>query len=132
MATYNLFISHAWHRNEHYNRIVEWLDNSIILWRNYSVPEHDPLDANNASKLKAALTEQIRHASAVIILAGMYANYSGLIDYEIDEAVRMGKPIIAVEPWGQERIPYKISSCATVIVGWNSSSVINAIRMYAC
>lgn len=57
MATYNLFISHAWHRNEHYNRIVEWLDNSIILWRNYSVPEHDPLDANNASKLKAALTE---------------------------------------------------------------------------
>lgn len=62
----------------------------------------------------------------------MYANYSGWIDYEIDEAVRMGKPIIAVEPWGQERIPYKISSCATVIVGWNSSSVINAIRMYAC
>ncbi len=130
MANYNLFISHAWHRNEHYNKIVEWLNDSTISWNNYSVPEHDPLDANNVSKLKAALTEQIRHASAVIILAGMYANYSDWIDYEINEAVRMGKTIIAVEPWGQERTPLKISSCATVVVGWNSSSVIDAIRKY--
>lgn len=130
MTTYNLFISHAWHRNEHYNKILEWLNASTIQWRNYSVPEHDPLDANNATKLKAALTEQIRHASAVIILSGMYANYSNWIDYEINEAIRMGKTIIAVEPWGQEKVPSKISECATITVGWNSSSLISAIRTY--
>lgn len=38
----------------------------------------------------------------MIILAGMYAAHSEWIDYEISEAVRMGKFIIGVRPWGQK------------------------------
>ena len=125
---YNIFISHAWHRSEHYMKVVEWLNNSDISWRNYSVPEHDPLDANNNGKLKLDLTVQILHASVVIIIAGMYANHSKWIDYEIEEATRLGKYIIAIEPWGQERIPRKIQEHADNIVGWNSASVVNAIK----
>lgn len=58
----------------------------------------------------------------------MYVAYSEWIDYEIDEAVRMGKYIIGVKPWGQERIPQKIQNNASVMVGWNSSSIVNAIK----
>jgi MTH538 TIR-like domain (DUF1863). len=61
----------------------------------------------------------------------MYATYSEWIDYEIDEAVRMGKVIIGVKPWGQERVPVKIQNNATVMVGWNKASVIKAIKDYA-
>ncbi len=128
--TYNLFISHAWHRNEHYSKIVEWLNGSGLTWRNYSVPEHDPIDAKNPTKLRQMLTNQINPSSAIIILAGMYAAYSDWIDYEIGEARRMGKVIIAVEPWGQERTPTKIQNCAHVTVGWNSASVIKAVKEY--
>jgi len=67
-------------------------------------------------------------ANVVIILGGMYVAYSEWIDYEIDEAVRMGKPIIGVRPWGQERMPQKIQDVANKIVGWNRESIIQAVR----
>ena len=125
---YNLFISHAWHRSEHYNKIVEWLDDSEIEYKNYSVPEDDPLDVKTKKALKESLTNQISPSSCVLILAGMYAAHSEWIEYEINEAVRMGKYIIGVKPWGQEKIPIIISNNANVMVGWNQTSVIDAIK----
>lgn len=125
---YNLFISHAWHRSEHYKKVVEWLDDSNITYRNYSVPEENPLHSGNKTKLKEDLTAQIRPASCIIILSGMYAAHSEWIEYEINEAVRMGKYIIGVLPWGQERVPVIVQNNADVMVGWNSASVINAIK----
>lgn len=135
MSTYNIFISHAWKYSEHYNKIVQWLneaqDEGKLTWKNYSVPSHDPLiDPNTTAgknKLKSELKEQISPASKVIILAGMYAAYSDWIDFEIDTAVDYNKYIIGVKPWGQERIPSKVSNNADVMVGWNKDSVINAI-----
>lgn len=125
---YHIFISHAWHRSEHYKKIVGWLDESNIVYSNYSVPKENPLHSGKTSKLKEDLTAQIKPASCVIILAGMYAAYSGWIEYEIDEAVRMGKYIIGVHPWGQEKTPTIISDNADVMVGWNSKSVIDTIK----
>ena len=52
----------------------------------------------------------------------MYTLYSEWIDYEINEAIRMNKPIIAIKPWGNERVPLKIQ---------NSASLISTIRNYA-
>lgn len=135
MNTYNIFISHAWKYTEHYNKVVQWLDEAQsegeFYWKNYSVPIHDPLiDPNTTvgkNKLKSELKKQIRPASKVIILAGMYATYSDWIDFEIDTAYDLSKYIIGLKPWGQERIPTKISSNSDVLVGWNKSSVINAI-----
>lgn len=135
MSTYNIFISHAWKYTEHYNKIVQWLNEAQqegkLTWKNYSVPEHDPLiDPNTTvgkNKLKEMLKNQISPASKVIVLSGMYAAYSDWISYEIDTAVSYSKYIIGVEPWGQERVPDKVTSNASVMVGWNKNSVINAI-----
>ncbi len=135
MITYNIFISHAWKYTEHYNKIVQWLNEAqnegLFNWKNYSVPEHDPLiDPNTTvgkSKLKEALKGQISPASKVIVLAGMYVAYSDWIDFEIDTAVNYKKYIIGVEPWGQERVPIKVSNNADKMVGWNKNSVINAL-----
>ena len=135
MTIYNIFISHAWKYSEHYKKIVQWLDEAQaegkFRWKNYSVPEHDPLIDPNSSvgktKLKSELNEQIRPASKVIILAGMYAAYSDWIDYELTTAVYMDKYIIGVKPWGQERVPTIITNNSDTIVGWNKDSVINAI-----
>lgn len=135
MSTYYIFISHAWKYSEHYYKVVQWLNEAQeegrLTWKNYSVPVHDPLiDPNTTvgkTQLKVALEKQIKPASKVIILAGMYAAHSYWIDYEIDTAVKYDKYIIGVKPWGQERIPTKISGNADVMVGWNKESVINAI-----
>ena len=135
MNTYNIFISHAWKYSSDYNQIVKWLNEAqsegILTWKNYSVPEHDPLiDPNTTigkNKLKQILKNQISPASKVIVLAGMYSAYSDWIGYEIDTAVDYGKYIIGVKPWGQERIPTKVSNNSDTLIGWNKSSVINAI-----
>jgi len=135
MKTYNIFISHAWKYTEHYNKVVQWLNEAQaegkFNWKNYSVPEHDPLvDPDTTvgkNKLKKDLEGQIKPASIVIILAGMYAAHSDWIDFEIDTAVSYDKYIIGVKPWGQERIPTKVSNNANIMVGWNKSSVVDAV-----
>ena len=74
------------------------------------------------------MTRQINPAQGVIILAGMYAAYSDWIEYEIKEAQRLDKIIIGVKPWGQEKIPTIVQDAAHIMVGWNSASVISAVR----
>lgn len=135
MNTYNIFISHAWKYTEHYKKVVQWLNEAQnegkFLWKNYSVPEHDPLVDPDTTigkkKLKSELKGQIQPVSKVIILAGMYATYSDWIEFEIDTAVDYNKYIIGVKPWGQERVPQKVSNNSDTMVGWNKNSVISAI-----
>ncbi len=120
LKTYDLFISHAWQYDDDYYRIVKFLkEASMFQWRNYSVPQHDPLDANNAYRLKAALQRQIRPVNAVLIISGMYVNYREWIQYEIDLAREYSKPVIGVRPWGSERIPAAVQLAAVTMVGWN-------------
>jgi hypothetical protein len=126
-----LFISHAWRYDDHYGKVVDWFDNAVNFeWKNCSVPSDDALPDKTSKGLSAGMTRQISPAQGVIILAGMYAAHSDWINYEISEAVRMNKIIIGVKPWGQERIPTNVQTAATVMVGWNSSSVIQAVRDY--
>lgn len=125
---YNLFISHAWKYDEQYKTVVSWLDASGLRYHNYSVPKEDPLHSGRKAQLRMDLTNQIKPTSCVIIIAGMYDAYSEWIQYEIDEAVRMGKYIIALRPWGAQRMPSVVQTYANVIVGWNSASLINAIK----
>lgn len=126
---YNLFISHSWSYSDQYDRLVYLLDNSSIRYRNYSVPKYDPINyTNNIAQLKEAIRNQMRPASCVLILAGVYSTYSKWINIEIDLASEMNKPIIAVEPWGSMKTSTVVKEAADFIVGWNTSSIINAIK----
>ena len=87
-----------------------------------------PLDANNASRLMAALDRQIRPVNVVLIISGMYVNYRDWIQYEIEVAQSYSKPIIGIRPWGSQRVPVAVQSAATEMVGWNTSSIVAAIR----
>jgi len=130
LKTRNLFISHAWKYDEHYWKLVNWfIEEDNFDWKNCSVPSHDNCPDTTKQGLKNCITNHMRPAQGIIILAGMYAAHSGWIDYEIDEALRMGKTIIGVKPWGQERTPVKIQGAITgEMVNWNSASIIQAIR----
>lgn len=81
--------------------------------------------------LSCGMTRQINPAQVVVILGGMYAAHSAWIDYEISEAIRMEKTIIGIKPWGQERVPVNVQNASICpVVGWNSASVIQAVRNY--
>jgi len=133
LKTRMIFVSHAWSYSQHYDKIVDWFNvTPNFSWKNCSVPSTDGLPDKTAKGLKSGMTRQINPSQVVVILGGMYAAYSGWIEYEISEAKRMGKPIVGVRPWGQERIPkivHDASWCEPV--GWNRDSIINAVRYYS-
>ena len=126
--TYNTFISHSWDYREHYNTILSWLRESNISIKDYSISVDKALPVMSKILLKAQITEKIGHASVVIIISGMYAAYSEWIDYEINEAVRMGKPILGIYLWGQERAPRIVTDNADKIVHWNKNSVVQGFK----
>lgn len=127
---YNLFISHSWTYNNTYEDLTKLLNNaSYFSYKNYSVPKDDPIhNANNDRELYNAIEEQIRHASVVLILAGVYSSYSKWIDKEIEIAQNLNKPILAIEPWSSEKTSAKVKNSADRIVRWNTDSIVSAIR----
>ena len=132
LKSYDLFISHAWRYDDDYNRIVNFLEAANnFKYRNYSVPKHDPLDAENTPRLAAALQRQISPVNVVLIISGMYVNYRDWIQYEIDVAQKYKKPIIGIKPWGSQRIPATVQSAAITMVGWNTVSIVKAIRKHS-
>lgn len=132
LRDYHILISHSWDYNQYYEKVNNWLNNTgYFRWTNYSVPITKLLTVSSKKELQEKIRTRIAACSCVIILSGMYVSYSEWIDYEIDTAVAYGKPIIGIKPWGQERIPTKVSNNADIMVGWNSDSLIRAIRAYA-
>ncbi len=136
MRTFNLFISHSWTYGDAYDRLVNLLRaRSYFQFRNYSVPQDDPIhNAGTDAQLREAIWRQMAPCSAVLILAGVYATYSKWINIEIDLA-KNGftgpKPIIAIRPWGSERTSVPVREAADREVGWNTESVVRAVREVA-
>lgn len=127
--THRLFISHSWSYSEQYETIKKWFNEANYFnWTNYSIPITNPVDFDSKKELKEKITNKINQVNCVVILAGMYAAHSEWIDYEIDEALRLSKPIVGVKPWGNEKMPKKIQDNADEIVNWQSSSVVGAVK----
>ena len=67
----------------------------------------------------------------MLVLAGMYTARSGWMDWEMDFARRIGKSIIGVRPWGNVQLPVVVRNNAAEIVGWNTASIVDAIRRHS-
>lgn len=129
---YNVFISHSWAYPEAYEGLVGLLNKKYgFYYKNYSVPKDSPVhNASNSYELRNAIRQQMQYASCVLIMAGVYATYSRWINEEINIAKELGKKIIAVEPWASEKTSATVKNNADIIVGWNTDSIVSAIRGY--
>lgn len=132
LKNYRLFISHAWRYHDGYDRIIKFLDDApYFQYSNYSVPSAKRFESMCVAKLKEELQDQIRPTQCVLVLGGVYVSYSSWIQYEINYAKSLGKPIIGIKPWSSQRTPQAVSQAANILVGWNTDSIIGAIRDYA-
>jgi predicted DNA-binding transcriptional regulator AlpA len=131
---YSLFVSHAWNYKDEYGRLIGLLNaDSTFRWENLSVPIDNPLPLlptlpRSYRFLVRQLDDRISKSDCLLVLAGMYVAHSGWIQSEIEAAKEYGKPIIAVEPRGQERFPEAVRQAADESVGWTSSSIVAAVR----
>ena len=131
----HVFISHAWAHSHHYQTLSDWIFNgnwsvgqASLNFLDYSVPKHDPIhNAANDLQLKRAIFDKIGRSHVIVIPSGMYAAHRKWIQKEIEGAVQFGKPILVVNPHGQERKASVVMNNASKIVGWNKKPVINGI-----
>ncbi len=131
----HVFISHAWGHSGHYNTLADWIFNgnwsvgqASLDFRDFSVPKDDPIhDADNDKQLEDAIFNKISRSHVIVIPMGMYANYSKWIQKEIDGAGDYSKPILAVNPWAQQRSSSVVADAADLKVGWNKDPLINGI-----
>ena len=133
MKTYNLFVSHSWRYGDAYDRLIDLLEaRPYFSFKDYSVPKDDPIHTSGTdAQLRQAIRNHMAPCHVILIMAGVYATYSKWITKEIDIAkvgFQSPKPIIAVTPWGADRISTVVRDAADRIVGWNTESVVKAIR----
>ena len=131
----DVFISHSWSYSEHYDRLAEWIFSDFwaikgqtISFRDTSVPRNDPIHCTqDDSLLKSAIYERIIESDVIVIPAAMYVNHSEWIKKEIDGAKHYKKPILAVKPWGQEKLSSRVTEVADKVVGWGKENIINSV-----
>ncbi len=129
--TYRIFISHAWDYVD-YDKLVNLLDNRrYFIWENYSVPEEDPLHSKSTNALYEGLKRHIKQTNCVLAIAAMNVPRREFIQFEIEFAAAIDKPIIGVKPRGQIQVPKIVQDHAVKIVGWNTESIVSAIRKYS-
>lgn len=131
--TYNLFISHSWTHGDAYEKFCQLLDDApYFSYKDYSVPKDDPVhDADSTAELYDAIMDQISPCHIVIIMAGKYSTFSKWIKREIkiaQDEFETPKPILAVKPWAATQVSSLVSENSDKLVGWNTDSIVSAIR----
>jgi len=134
--THNLFISHSWQYSDAYENLIALLDDkAYFFYQNYSVPKDDPVHTNGSDEeLLQAIFNRIRLCHVVLIMGGVYSTYSNWINKEIEVAntyFNEPKPIIGIKPWAQTNISTVVQENAVEIVGWNTDSIVSAIRRHS-
>lgn len=137
MSTHQIhvFISHSWAYSGHYETLSTWIfserwafGQALLDFRNFSIPRNDPIhNVGSTAQLQSAIFNKIARSHVVVIPSGMYTNYSKWIQKEIDGAKSYQKPIVAVNPWGQERRAGVVLNNADIGVGWNKKPIVEAI-----
>ena len=134
MKNYHLFISHSWTHDDQYNDLVNLLNQAKdFYYHNRSIPKNDPVHSSTDKELSKAIQNQMESCGIVIILAGVYAEYSKWIDKEIKIAKSSfpkPKPILAIRPSTNEISP-TVRDGADKVVRWNTQSIVAAIKELA-
>lgn len=132
VKTYKIFISHSWDYVDDLMNLRRLLNNRPYFNAIYEeVPPHESINSTNASYIKSKIRQRLEESDVVIGMARVYGSYSEWMQWEIETAKTIGKPIIAVIPWGQERVSSIIAGQANKIVRWNTESIVSAIRELA-
>ena len=126
-----LFVSHAFEPADDYHRVFEYLESSHnFFYRNCSDAERR--GAGTLEAMKDELRRQIALAEVVIVPSSLYATHRDLIDFQLNCAKGLDKPIIVMESFGvKQKIHVQLEALGDEIVEWNERSIADAIRRQA-
>lgn len=125
----NIFVSHSWDHLNDLRNLRNLLNNRGYF--NVEFLEVTPdvaFNSNNIYYLHMKVGELIAKADIIIGLAGVYASHSDWMQWEMDKAKSLGKPILGVIPWGQTNISNEVAKRADDMCRWNTESIVEKVR----
>lgn len=126
-----VFVSHVFETSDDYFRVFEYLESSHnFYYINCSDPAQMP--GGGMEGMKDELRRQISRAECVIIPSSLYRKHQEWIDFQLNCAKGLDKPVIVLEHFGvKEKMPVQLEALGDEIVGWNEREIADAIRRQA-
>jgi Thoeris protein ThsB, TIR-like domain len=129
--THNVFISHR-HEDDHLiGKFKDLMDGRGVTVRDSSIDSADPNNAKNPEYIKDKyLRPGIRWAGKVVVLITPDTKNHPWVDYEIECALRLDKPVIGVWAPGSEgcALPDALEKYADAVVSWDSGRIADALN----
>ena len=125
-----VFVAHAFSADIDYLRVFEYLESSHnFYYRNCSDPDRKPADKEAA---REELRRQITLSEIVIVPAATYKQHYDTIDFVLNCAKGLDKPVVVLQPFGvKEKIAVQLEALGDEIVEWNERDIADAIRRQA-
>jgi len=136
-VTKNVFISHHHKDDVHVDKLTTLLAKNGCNIRNSSIrakpANQERLDKGlvKDSTIRRLLRMKMSWAGTVVVLVGKETHTRKWVNWEIEEAGRQGKKIIGVYEnrlKDKATLPLELEKRATSLVGWDSTSIIDAIN----
>ncbi len=126
-----VFVSHMFEADVDYLRVFEYLESvDRFYYMNVSDPETMP--DGGAEGIKAALRDQIAQCEAVILLASLHATNRDWVEFQLNAAKALNKPIVLMQSFGQTTMmPGDLATKADEVVAWNERELVDAIKRQA-
>lgn len=126
-----VFIAHGFEPSEDYGRVIEYLESARnFFYVNCSSPDHRPSFDREA--LKEELRKQIKLAEVVVIPSALFKTHFEWINFEVNCAKGLEKPIIVLEAFGvKEKLPVQLEALGDEVVDWNERTLVDAIKRQA-
>ena len=133
----NVFVSHHHKDDASVDGLSDMVSSKGYKFRNSSIrvkPENQArLDQKKVSDntIKRLLRMKMRWASQIIVIIGKETHQRKWVNWEIDAARKLGKPVIGVYENGLKdkvEIPENLNKYSAAVVGWRSDSVISALE----
>jgi hypothetical protein len=133
----NVFVSHHHKDDASVDGLADMLSGKNYQLRNSSIrvkPENQSrIDQKKISDktIKRLLRMKMRWASQVIVIIGKETHTRPWVEWEINAAHQLGKPIIGVYENGLKEkvpLPQNLEKYATSRVAWRAESVIDALE----
>lgn len=133
----NIFVSHHHKDDASVDDLTKMVAGKGYQLRNSSIrvkPENQArLDKKQVSDetIRRLLRMKMRWASQLIVVIGKETHTRPWVNWEIEAAHKLGKPIIGVYENGLKdkvEIPENLEKYGTAIVGWRPDSIINALN----
>lgn len=136
-TTKNVFVSHHHKDDASVDGLSKLVRGKDYHLRNSSIrvkPSNQKrIEKNMVSEatIRRLLRMKLRWAGQLIVVVGKETHTRRWVNWEIDEAHKLGMPIVGVYERGLKdkvEIPEKLEEHGTARVGWNADSVIDALN----